>query len=51
MSERDEGDAERYKKYYGFDHRDESQYDFILDTTNISAIEAAEEVLRFVKEM
>jgi len=47
--ERLEEDAARYQKYYGFDHRDESQYDFILDTTNITAVEAAEKVLEFVK--
>ena len=47
--EREDEDAARYQKYYGFDHRDESQYDFVLDTTNISAQEAAEKVLGFIK--
>ena len=47
--ERQEEDAQRYLQYYGFDHRDESQYDFILDTTNISAEEAAQRILNFLK--
>jgi len=48
--EREEEDAARYQKYYGFDHRDESQYDFVLDTSEISAEEAAEKILEFVGE-
>lgn len=47
--EREDEDASRYQKYYGFDHRDESQYDFVLDTTDITAEEAAEKVLEFVE--
>ena len=46
--DRQEEDAQRYLKYYGFDHRDESKYDFILDTTNINAMEAAQKVLDFI---
>ncbi|MEK6853475.1 MAG: AAA family ATPase [Nanoarchaeota archaeon] len=47
--EREEEDAERYKRYYGFDHRDESHYDLILDTTDLTAKKAAEKVLRFIR--
>ncbi|MBU0470682.1 MAG: AAA family ATPase [Nanoarchaeota archaeon] len=48
VAERMGEDAERYKKYYGFDHRDESHYDFILDTTDITAEEAAEKAVKFI---
>jgi len=48
--ERLEEDAGRYMKYYGIDHRDESQYDFVVDTSNISAEEAAMKVLEFAKK-
>lgn len=45
-----EEDDARYKKYYdGLDIRDESHYDFILDTTDITAEEAAEKVLNYIK--
>ena len=49
VQKREEEDAERYMKYYGFDHRDEKHYDFILDTSDITAEEAAEKVMGFVK--
>jgi len=37
--ERIDIDNVRYKKYYNIDYSDETQYDFILDTTNESNIE------------
>ena len=43
-------DTARYKKYYGIDHRDESQYDFVVDSTNITAKEAAEKIIEFVNK-
>ncbi|MBU0457332.1 MAG: (d)CMP kinase [Nanoarchaeota archaeon] len=46
--EREEEDAARYKKYYGFDHRDESQYDFVLDTTNITAEQATDKAMKYI---
>ncbi|MEK6900051.1 MAG: cytidylate kinase family protein [Nanoarchaeota archaeon] len=46
--EREEEDAARYKKYYGFDHRDRSHYDLILDSTNISAEKIAESIINFI---
>ncbi len=50
IQKRDEEDAKRYVKYYDFDHRDESQYDFILDTTNIKIEESVQKILEFVKK-
>ncbi len=47
--EREEEDAARYKKYYGIDHRNESQYDLIIDTTDINAEKAAETLLKFIE--
>ncbi len=46
---REEEDAKRYKKLYGLDHRDESQYDAVIDTTKITATEAAERIMKFIK--
>ncbi|MEW5896360.1 MAG: AAA family ATPase [Nanoarchaeota archaeon] len=48
--QREKEDAARYKKYYGFDQRDEAQYDFVLDTTKITAEKAAEMVIKFIKQ-
>jgi cytidylate kinase len=47
--EREEEDAARYKKYYGFDQRDESQYNLIINTTAITATEAAEKIMKFLQ--
>jgi len=38
-------DNERYMKYYGIDHLDQSNYDLILNTTHITAEQAAKLIL------
>ncbi|MBI4152034.1 AAA family ATPase [Candidatus Woesearchaeota archaeon] len=43
--EREEEDARRYLKYYGIDHREESQYDLVLDSTSQSAEQIAEKIM------
>jgi len=48
VEEREKNDARRYKKYYGFDHRDLKNYDFLLDTTTITAEEGAKKVLYYI---
>ncbi len=48
--ERDNEDAARYMKYYKIDHRNEAQYDYVLDTSKISATQATTKVLEFIKE-
>jgi cytidylate kinase len=40
----------RYQKYYGIDRNDEKNYDFILDTTNLSIEEVFEKVMEFIKK-
>lgn len=40
----------RYQKYYGINIHEESNYDFVLDTTNLSINEVFEKVMEFVKE-
>ncbi len=49
IRKREESDAFRYKKYYGIDHRDEKQYDFVIDTTHITAEEATARILKYLK--
>ncbi|MFH0701175.1 MAG: AAA family ATPase [Candidatus Woesearchaeota archaeon] len=47
---REERDARRYKKYYGFDHRDLSQFDLLIDSTEISAEEVTRKIINFIKK-
>jgi len=46
---RDATDAKRYMKLYGVDHRDEKNYDFIVDSTEIGAQQVAAKIIEFVK--
>lgn len=48
--EREKSDLARYKKYYNLNHKDESQYDYILDTTNLTQEEAIGILLKIIKE-
>lgn len=50
LEEREESDARRFRKYYGINPRDESNYDLILDSTKQSAEEIAQKILKFVKK-
>lgn len=45
---RQSNDLARYQKYYQLDHTDEKHYDFILDTTHISAKEATDKALEYL---
>lgn len=48
-AQREEIDAKRYQHIYGIDHRIESQYDLVVDTTSMNAEQAALKVLDFVR--
>ena len=50
VRERLKEDSDRYKKYYGVDHLNESHYDFVVDSTKIPAEKVAEKILEFVKK-
>ena len=47
--ERMSEDAARYKMYYRIDYLDESHYDYVIDSTNIKAEEAAEKIIEFIR--
>jgi cytidylate kinase len=49
LKERIESDALRYKKYYNLDPMDRSQYDLIIDTTDISIEQVMKKILDFVE--
>jgi cytidylate kinase len=46
--QREQVDCKRYIKLYGTDYLDLKNYDFVVDTTNITAAEATEKVLKFI---
>jgi CMP/dCMP kinase len=48
IKERANEDSKRYEKYYDIDYKNESNYDFVVDSTNISAQEVANKVLDFI---
>ena len=50
MKNRLESDKKRYHKYYGIDAYDESNYDLVVDTTNLTSDQAVEQVLQFIKD-
>ncbi len=50
LVQRDENDALRYLKYYGIDHRIESQYDLVVDTTKRTSQEALKVILDFIQQ-
>jgi predicted cytidylate kinase len=45
---REETDALRYKNLYGIDHRNETQYDLVIDTTGLTIEQGVEKVIKFV---
>lgn len=49
IKERRETDEKRYLKYYGIDIRNEKNYDFVLDTTNLSKDDVFDKISTFIK--
>jgi predicted cytidylate kinase len=50
MKKREKDNQKRFLKYYQTDFLDKKNYDIIVDTTDITAEEAAEKILRFIKK-
>lgn len=50
LIKREENDAQRYLKYYGFDHRKKSHYDLFIDTTKITAVQTAQKIIGFFEK-
>lgn len=44
-------DKKRYKKYYNLDHTKKSHYDLVIDTTNITAKQATQKVLKAIQNL
>jgi predicted cytidylate kinase len=50
MEKREKDNQKRFLKYYQTDFLDKKNYDIIVDTTDITAEEAAEKILKFIKK-
>jgi cytidylate kinase len=48
IQERRTTDDKRYLKYYNINIREEKNYDFVLDTTNLNPQEVFEKVMGFI---
>lgn len=44
-----ESEKKRYQDYYGINYLDEGNYDFVLDTTNLSIGESVNRVVEFIE--
>ncbi len=49
IKERMESDEKRYKKYYGIEPYDPKNFDFVVDSTNISKNQVLSRVLGYIK--
>lgn len=49
IQKRIEVEKERYLNYYNINPYDRSQYDLVIDTTNISAEETAARIIKFIE--
>lgn len=50
LSRRLQSESARYKKYYGVDYLDERNYDFVLDTANLTIEQSIQKVLDFLSK-
>jgi len=51
LEQRADIDKERYMKYYGIDYTDESNYDLVVDSTNITADEVVDRIMTEVEKL
>lgn len=49
VKKRMELEKERYKKYYNIDYQDSGNFDYVIDTTHITAEQVSEKIVRFIK--
>lgn len=50
VKSRVQSDKARYKKYYNLDYTDKSQYDYVVDTTNLSVDGVVNKILSMIEE-
>ena len=50
IKNRIKSDDYRYKKYYNLDYKDKTQYDLIIDTSEMTAKEVAENITKYLQK-
>lgn len=50
LVERERSDNKRYKKYYGIDVRDRKNYDYWIDTTDLTVKQIVDKILGLIKK-
>lgn len=50
LQRRQENDKARYQQYYNLNPENESQYDLVIDTTAITALDASKQILDFLRK-
>ncbi|MBI4980115.1 cytidylate kinase family protein [Candidatus Woesearchaeota archaeon] len=51
IKRRKESETKRYRQYYGVNYFDLKNYDLVVDTTKLTAVQAAEKIGRFVRNI
>jgi cytidylate kinase len=49
IKEREKSDLKRYEHYYNVNYMEESNYDLIIDTTNLTIDEVLEKIMKFIE--
>ena len=50
LETREESEKKRYKEYYNLDYTDESNYDLVINTTDMPPEQVADKIVEFVKQ-
>jgi len=50
LVERERSDNKRYKKYYGIDTTDRENYDYWIDTTDLSVRQIVDKIVKLIKK-
>ena len=50
IKNRRESEIKRYQEYYEVNYFDHNNYDLVVDTTGIPAVEVAEKIIKFIEE-
>ena len=51
INQREESERKRYKEYYNYDYQDTANYQFVIDTTNLTISQMLEEVLKVISSV
>ena len=50
VRQRKKSEIKRYMQYYGINHHDKSQYDLVIDSSDITAEQTAQKIIDFIEK-